>query len=113
MCVQGYFIRAVNLPRFWYYWAHWIDYETFAFDILVKNDFTDLVFSCQGSVAEGNCNCSFPSSLIKEGVCAVKGEDVLKALEIDGISIGLYASILVAILVVYRVLFYVVLKLQL
>ena len=26
-CVQGYFIRAVSLPRFWYYWAHWIDYQ--------------------------------------------------------------------------------------
>jgi hypothetical protein len=23
-CVQGYFIRATSLPRFWYYWAHWI-----------------------------------------------------------------------------------------
>lgn len=26
-CVGGYFIRAVNLPRFWYYWAHFIDYQ--------------------------------------------------------------------------------------
>jgi hypothetical protein len=25
MSVQGYFIR--NLPKFWYYWAHFIDYE--------------------------------------------------------------------------------------
>lgn len=23
-CVQGYFIKATSLPRFWYYWAHWI-----------------------------------------------------------------------------------------
>lgn len=26
-CVGGYFIRAVNLPRFWYYWAHFIDFQ--------------------------------------------------------------------------------------
>lgn len=65
MCVQGCFIRAVSLPRFWYYWAHWIDYETFAFDVLVKNDFTGLIFKCQGIIAEGNCKCSFPSSLVK------------------------------------------------
>ena len=26
-CVGGYFIKAVNLPRFWYYWAHFIDYQ--------------------------------------------------------------------------------------
>lgn len=113
MCVQGYFIRAVNLPRFWYYWAHWIDYETYAFDVLVKNDFKGLIFNCAGSVAEGNCNCSYPSSLIKEGICAVKGEDVLEALDLGGISTGLYAGILVVIVVVYRVLFWVVLRLQL
>ena len=27
MSVGGYFIRTVNLPRFWYYWAHFIDYQ--------------------------------------------------------------------------------------
>lgn len=26
-CVGGYFIKAVNLPRFWYFWAHFIDYQ--------------------------------------------------------------------------------------
>ncbi|SNX85063.1 related to ATP-binding cassette protein (ABC) transporter [Melanopsichium pennsylvanicum] len=113
MCVQGYFIRAVNLPKFWYYWAHWIDYETYAFDILVKNDLKNLVFTCQRSTTQGNCNCSFPSSLIKQGVCAVSGQDVLDALQINRISIGLYASILVIIIAVYRVMFYAVLKYQL
>lgn len=106
MCVQGYFIRAVNLPRFWYYWAHFIgekglkisplqvalltaclfsfslaratDYETFAFAILVKNDFRGLVFSCEGTISENNCQCAFPSSLIAQGQCAISGEDVLK-----------------------------------
>ncbi|SPO26649.1 related to ATP-binding cassette protein (ABC) transporter [Ustilago trichophora] len=113
MCVQGYFIRAVNLPRFWYYWAHWIDYETYAFDILVKNDLKGLVFTCQGSVQEASCNCSFPSSLVQKGLCAVSGEDVLDALQINGISVGLYAGILVVIVVVYRILFYAVLRYQL
>ena len=113
MCVQGYFIRAVNLPRFWYYWAHWIDYETYAFAILVKNDFRGLVFSCQGSIAAGDCNCSFPSTLIQKGQCAVSGGDVLNALEINGISVSLYASILLVIILVYRVLFYGVLRYQL
>ena len=31
MCVGGYFIRAVNLPRFWYYWAHFIDFQVRVF----------------------------------------------------------------------------------
>lgn len=113
MCVQGYFIRAVNLPRFWYYWAHFIDYETYAFNLLVKNDLSSVLFSCSGSVADNTCQCQYPSSLIPQGICAVKGEDVLQALGIDGFNITLYAFILLIITIVYRVLFYVVLKVQL
>ncbi|PWN52543.1 P-loop containing nucleoside triphosphate hydrolase protein [Violaceomyces palustris] len=110
MCVQGYFIRAVNLPAFWYYWAHFIDYQTFTFDILVKNDLKGIIFKCSGEIADNTCSCSFPSSLIEQGQCAVSGEDVLRALDIDGVSTTLYAFILVLIIVVYRVCFYLVLK---
>ncbi|CDS00898.1 hypothetical protein, partial [Sporisorium scitamineum] len=34
--LAGYFIR--NLPQFWRSWAHWIDYETYAFDLLFGGD---------------------------------------------------------------------------
>lgn len=112
MCVQGYFIRAVNLPRFWYYWAHWIDYQTFGFAILTKSDLEGLSFSCVGDVGNGSCQCSYPSSLIEQGVCAVSGNDVLTKLEYDGISITLYAFILLIIMAVYRILFYVVLRFE-
>lgn len=112
MCVQGYFIRAVNLPRFWYYWAHFIDYETYAFDILVKNDFQGIVFACTGSITEGSCKCSYPSSLIDQGICAIKGEDVLQSLDLNGIDVTTYAFILLAIIVIYRLLFYAVLRFQ-
>lgn len=112
MCVQGYFIRAVNLPRLWYYWAHFIDYETYAFNLLVGNDLSNVVFSCSGNVAENTCRCQYPSSLIQHGICAVRGEDVLHKLWIDGINITLYAFIPLIITVVYRLLFYTVLKLQ-
>jgi len=111
MCVQGYFIRAVNLPRFWYYWAHWIDYQTFAFNLLVRNDFKGLQFSCT-TLASGACQCSMPSSLISTGKCALSGEDVLRELDINGFSVGLYAGIMIIIAVVYRILFYFVLVLR-
>ncbi|TIB61991.1 hypothetical protein E3P77_03917 [Wallemia ichthyophaga] len=112
MCVQGYFIRAVNLPRFWYYWAHWIDYQTYGFAILTKSDLEGLTFSCAGDVGNRSCQCSYPSSLIDQGVCAVAGGDVLKELNYDGISITLYAFILLIIMVVYRILFYIVLRFE-
>ncbi|TIA92328.1 hypothetical protein E3P99_00624 [Wallemia hederae] len=112
MCVQGYFIRAVNLPRFWYYWAHWIDYQTFGFAILTKSDLKGLTFDCAGDIASGTCQCSYPSSLVDAGQCAVAGEDVLRELDYDGISITLYAFILLIIMAVYRVLFYIVLRFE-
>ncbi|KAF9517569.1 hypothetical protein BS47DRAFT_1339430 [Hydnum rufescens UP504] len=114
MCVQGYFIRAVNLPRFWYYCAHFIDYQasfpnnTFAFNLLVRNDLAGLKFHCT-TLVDGTCHCTVSSSLVASGQCALTGEDVLKDLQINGFSIGLYAAILLIIAVIYRVLFYVAL----
>jgi len=108
MSVQGYFIRAKNLPRFWFSWAHWMDYQTYAFQLLVKNDFQGLVFPCDGT-APNNCFCSFPSSLIAKGLCAVSGDDVLKNLEIENTQFLLYTGIMLAIIFVYRVLFWIAL----
>ncbi|KAI0339335.1 P-loop containing nucleoside triphosphate hydrolase protein [Trametopsis cervina] len=108
MCVGGYFIKAVNLPRFWYYWAHFIDYQTYAFDLLVHNDFSGITLACS-TLADGSCFCDYPSSLVATGQCALAGEDVLRALDINGISFKLYAGILLLITLVYRLLFYIVL----
>ncbi|THH19185.1 hypothetical protein EUX98_g8828 [Antrodiella citrinella] len=108
MSVGGYFIRAVNLPRFWYYWAHFIDFQTYAFDLLTYNDFHGLVLAC-ATLEDGSCFCDYPSSLIAQGQCALAGDDVLQNLQISGISFGLYTSILLIIALVYRVLLYVVL----
>lgn len=75
MVVQGYFIRATSLPRFWYYSAHFIDFQTFAFEILVKNDVQGLEFSCP--VIAGVCSCPFASTVQTATNCAVSGDDLL------------------------------------
>ncbi|KAL5524718.1 hypothetical protein ACEPAF_9863 [Sanghuangporus sanghuang] len=108
MCVGGYFIRAVNLPRFWYYWAHWIDYQTYAFNLLVFNDFHGIMLTC-AEQNDGSCFCDYPSSLVAQGQCAIAGDDVLEALDIREISFDLYAAILLLIALTYRVLLYVIL----
>ena len=128
-CVGGYFIRTVNLPRFWYYWAHFIDYQarthfffsfipsqltdshiqqTYAFDLLVRNDFRGITLACT-TLSDGTCFCDYPSSLISTGQCALAGDDVLKALGIDGFNFNVYAVILLLITLLYRFLFYLVL----
>ncbi|KLO10942.1 hypothetical protein SCHPADRAFT_916198 [Schizopora paradoxa] len=111
MCVGGYFIKAVNLPRFWYYWAHFIDFQTYAFDLLVYNDFRGLIFTCETG-AGGDCYCSYPSSLIQQGRCELSGDDVLNALGIGDISFPLYVLILFLITLFYRGLFYLVLVIK-
>ncbi|GAA5911516.1 hypothetical protein JCM5296_000914 [Sporobolomyces johnsonii] len=111
MVVQGYFIRATSLPRFWYYTFHFIDFQTFAFELLVRNDFTGLVFDCP--TVAGACACPMASSLTATtGQCALAGKDVLEDLGIDGVSDGLYVGILIIIVVVYRLLMWGVLVLR-
>ncbi|POY71944.1 hypothetical protein BMF94_5027 [Rhodotorula taiwanensis] len=111
MCVQGYFIRATSLPRFWYYTAHFIDYQTFSFDLLVRNDFAGQILPCPVE-PNGSCLCPIPSSLVAQGQCAVTGEDVLQNLGIAGVSDGLYIGIMLIIILVYRLLMWLVLILR-
>ncbi|KAI0031344.1 P-loop containing nucleoside triphosphate hydrolase protein [Vararia minispora EC-137] len=110
MCVGGYFVSANELPKFWYYWAHFIGFQTYSFDLLAYGDLKGLIFACQ-MLADGSCFCNFPSSLTPEQ-CAITGEDVLRSIGIDSINYTLYAFILFSIAVVYRFALYVVLALK-
>ncbi|GAA5903876.1 uncharacterized protein JCM6883_002013 [Sporobolomyces salmoneus] len=108
MCNMGYFIRTASLPRFWFYVVHWIDYQTYSFNLLVKNDFSGQILSCP--TIQGVCSCPMASSLTPEQ-CALTGDDVVRNLEISG-SEGFSVGILVLILVVYRVLLYLGLRMR-
>ncbi|KAL4402670.1 ABC-type transporter [Malassezia pachydermatis] len=104
MCTQGYFIRTVNLPRFWYYWAHFINYETYAFALLARTDLMGLQFPCN------DCTCQWPVSA--EDKCASSGDSIIKGLQLNEVDLGGQAAILVCIVIIYRLVFYAILKLQ-
>ena len=92
------------------------DYQTFAFQILVKTvrvllaglffpqrradwpskqDVVGLVFPCTGSLADKTCSCSISSRLVTTGAqCAVEGRDIIESLGFGGISTTLYAFIM-------------------
>jgi ABC-type multidrug transport system ATPase subunit/ABC-type multidrug transport system permease subunit len=116
MCVQGYFIRDRSLPRFWHYSFHYMDYQAFSFDILVKNDLVGEVFKCDSAfLPDGSCNCVYPASaetIAKYGRCYVSGQDVIDYLEFGGISIGAYAGIVVGIIFFYRLATYLWLRIR-
>ncbi|TXT03823.1 hypothetical protein VHUM_04344 [Vanrija humicola] len=107
MCVQGYFIRGRSLPRFWYYSFHFMDYQTYAFELLAKNDLKGLLFNCNSAtLPTGECMCTYPASaatIAQHGQCVVSGQDVLDYLGFGGIPMGGYAGILIGIIVLYRV----------
>ncbi|CAO1637979.1 unnamed protein product [Sympodiomycopsis kandeliae] len=110
MAVQGYFMR--NLPHFWYVWAHWIDYQTFAFQLLVRNDFLGIDFSCETSDS-GTCVCSFGDvTSTSAQLCQLSGSAVVESLGYQGVSDVLYAWILICIMVFLRMSFWIVLSLQ-
>lgn len=51
------------------------DYQTFAFEILVRNDVKGLEFQCP--IIDGICSCPFASTIQSATNCAVAGNDLL------------------------------------
>ncbi|KAK4047126.1 hypothetical protein OIV83_005578 [Microbotryomycetes sp. JL201] len=101
MSVQGYFIRLPQMPGFWRSWVHYIDYETWSWQLLVANEFRGVDFSCR--TVNDVCSCQFaPAS--SGSSCAIAGQDVLEVLGIGGTNMGQAFGILIAIMMVYRVL---------
>ncbi|KNZ80152.1 ABC transporter G family member 11 [Termitomyces sp. J132] len=101
MSVGGYFIKARSLPRFWYFSFHFMDYQKYAFELIVNVYFRGLVFQCQRQ-SDGSCACAYPSSA--PASCTVSGEDVLSYLEIEGISYGKWSAILISIFLIFRIM---------
>ncbi|KAF8956621.1 P-loop containing nucleoside triphosphate hydrolase protein [Flammula alnicola] len=100
MSVGGYFIKARSLPRFWFYSFHYMDYQKYAFELLTNSDLRGITFAC-ATRANGECVCAYPSST--PATCTVSGADVLNYLDIGSISYGKWASILISILIIYRI----------
>ncbi|KAF9523157.1 P-loop containing nucleoside triphosphate hydrolase protein [Crepidotus variabilis] len=107
MSVGGYFIKSESLPRFWYYSFHYMDYQRYAFELLVNSDFRGLTFKCATKLND-QCVCAYPSST--PSTCTVSGEDVLNYLKIGGISYGQWAAIAVSITIIYRIALYFALR---
>ncbi|TPX54706.1 hypothetical protein PhCBS80983_g05815 [Powellomyces hirtus] len=109
MVVQGYFMR--NLPSFWQNSFHYMDFQMYSFQLLMNEDLRGTIWTC-GNAPTGACQCNYYSELQEAGICAFRGEDALKALDIYDINYGKWIVILVSISLVLRLAFYAVLKLK-
>lgn len=105
MAVGGFLVSANVLNKFWYYTFYWVDYQRYAFQGMMFNQFEDSIYKC-GS----RCQCMYSSSL--ESECKIAGPAVLEALGYGTRDDGLWIGVMIALIFALRFATYVVLKLR-
>ena len=112
MVVNGFaLIKISDIPAGWRFTLHYIDFQKYAFEALLKNEMTGLVFNCASpQTAGGQCACSVPSAL--NAVCKFNGQDVLKYYERDNVTYGAWLGYLLAIWAFFKIATYIVLKVR-
>lgn len=103
MAVSGFLVSAAVLNDFWYYTFYWIDYQRYAFQGMMFNQFQDTVYSC-GSA----CQCTYSSAL--EDQCKIAGSAVLQSLGYGKPDKGLWIGVMLVLIFVLRAAAYAFLK---
>lgn len=122
MVVQGFFVQKDNIPAFWRYSFYLVDFQKYAFEAMLKNEMTGLVFNCDTVVKTisnsdnstsivTKCACMFKSSLDPDS-CMFTGTDVLAHYGYADVDYGIWVACLVAILCFFKIATYVVLRIQ-
>ena len=105
MCVGGFLVSPTILNVFWRYVFHYIDYQAYVFQGMMVNEFEHRTYDC-GS----DCRCIYDSSLA--GQCKIDGKAVLQTYGYATGRTGKWVGILLAIILVYRLMGYLALKLS-
>jgi len=109
MSLGGFFIKARSLPRFWFYSFHYMNYQKYAFELILNSDLRGLDFRCN-TIINGACACAYPSTTPE--TCTVSGRDILAYLDLGDVSYGKWAAILFSINIIYRIALYYTLKIR-
>lgn len=107
MVVQGYFIPQDNIPGMWI-WANVIDYQKYSFGGMVFNEFQGLNFDCQ--IIDGSCFCIIPRA--DNSTCVITSQDVLNYYSYEDVTLWFWALILIIMFLVFRIGFFLTLKLR-
>nr|XP_043606123.1 ABC transporter G family member STR-like [Erigeron canadensis] len=108
----GFFLKASHIPPYWL-WLHYISAIKYPFEALLVNEFKSN-HCYTGDFSElspgplGEVKIKDPSKLGPG--CLLRGEDVLKSMDIKWENVWYDIGILLAWGVLYRLLFYVVLR---
>ncbi|RSH85375.1 hypothetical protein EHS25_004771 [Saitozyma podzolica] len=96
MCVNGFIVSATILNVFWRSWVTEIDYQNWAFRVMMWNEFHAQNFQC---AAVGSC-----SSPPGPDGTTIPGTSVLEYYGYNSCRLGAYAGYMIGIVVVYRLL---------
>ncbi|KAL9102700.1 MAG: hypothetical protein Q9163_002191 [Psora crenata] len=97
MSVGGFLVTPTILNVFWRYVFHYIDYQTYVFQGMMVNEFSERTYSC-GSA----CHCMYDTALASK--CQIAGIGVLETYGYATGRTGKWVGILLGIIVGYRVL---------
>lgn len=100
MSVGGFLVSMPVLNVFWKYVFHYIDYQAYVFQGMMVNEFKSRNFSCAHSGDQ--CHCMYSSAL--QDQCMIAGPAVLQEYGYALGREGKWAGIMIAIIVVYRLL---------
>ena len=116
MLVCGFFLLKKNIPDYWI-WAHYLSFEKYGFEALMKNEYDGAEFDCavveqmieinSTSVLAPVCQCAFPDL---NGDCLVTGDEVLQFYEYEDVNIWAWCSVLLGMAIFFRLLFFMFLR---
>lgn len=97
MSVGGFLVSPTILNVFWKYVFHYIDYQTYVFQGMMVNEFSQRTYTC-GS----GCQCMYETHLAPQ--CQIAGTGVLETYGYATGRTAKWVGILIGIIVGYRVL---------
>lgn len=112
MSVGGFLVNPTVLNVFWRYWARYIDFQSYVFQGMMVNEFSQRAFDCAPgpSGSPGDCTCMYPSKL--QDQCQIDGTAILESYGYGQGHTGLWVGILLCIVLGYRLLTLAVLMLK-
>ncbi|KAJ9659565.1 hypothetical protein H2201_007314 [Coniosporium apollinis] len=105
MSVMGFMVEPKTLNVFYRYVFHYIDYQAYVFQGMMVNEFAERTYDCGK-----DCQCMYVSDLADQ--CKVDGKAVLAMYGYRQDRNGLWVGILLAIVLGYRLLGWLVLYLR-
>ncbi|KAA6412381.1 MAG: abc transporter [Lasallia pustulata] len=110
MSVGGFLVSPKVINVFWRYWARYIDYQSYVFQGMMVNEFASRSYSCAGGFNPATCTCMYQTPLASQ--CRISGQGVLDTYGYKTGKTGEWVGILLAIVLAYRLLTWVVLRLR-